>query len=148
MARSSRAVVCTTGPSRPSRGPSAAAIPRNSWCWPTPARMPSRCARPVSMPPMSSTPKALQRVDTPGKTTVQAVAAHLGVPPQAVVKTLLFEVDGGVIGVLVRGDRQVNAAKLAKHLQAGELRLADRATVERVTGGAEGVSGAVGLHGV
>src|ERR671924_512011 len=92
-------------------------------------------------------PKPLERVETPGKTTVEEVAAYLGVPHQAVVKTLLFEADGRLIGVLVRGDRQVNEAKLAKHLQAGELRLADRAAVERATGGPEGFSGPVGLRG-
>jgi prolyl-tRNA synthetase len=92
--------------------------------------------------------KPLERVRTPGKTTVEAVAACLGVSPQALVKTLLYEVDGRVVAVLVRGDRQVNEAKLAKHLGAAALRLADRATVERVTGGPEGFSGPVGLGGV
>jgi prolyl-tRNA synthetase len=103
-------------------------------------------ANPIAPP--QGTPQGLERVETPGKTTVTEVAAYLGVSAQAVVKTLLFEADGQVIGVLVRGDRQVNAAKVAKHLQAGELRLADRATVERVTGGPEGFSGPVGLRGV
>jgi prolyl-tRNA synthetase len=92
--------------------------------------------------------KPLERVTTPGKTTVEEVAAYLGVPPQVVVKTLLYEADGGVIGVLVRGDRHVNEAKLAKRIQARELRLADRATIERVTGGPEGFSGPIGLSGV
>jgi len=92
--------------------------------------------------------KPLERVVTPGKTTVEAVATFLGVPPQTLVKTLLYHADGRVIGVLVRGDRQVNEAKLAKYLAASELRLADRATVERVTGGPEGFSGPVGLRGV
>jgi prolyl-tRNA synthetase len=92
--------------------------------------------------------KPLERVTTPGKTTVEEVASYLGVPSQAVVKTLLYEVDGGIIGVLVRGDRHVNEAKLAKHLQAHELHLADRATIERVTGGPEGFSGPIGLTGV
>jgi prolyl-tRNA synthetase len=93
-------------------------------------------------------PKPLAAVATPGRTTVEAVAAYLGVPRRAVVKTLLYEADGRVVGVLVRGDRQVNEAKLAKYLQSGGVRLADRATVERVTGGPEGYSGPVGLTGV
>jgi len=92
--------------------------------------------------------KPLERMETPGKTTVEAVAAHLGVPRQTVVKTLLYEVDGRVLAVLIRGDRQVNEAKLAKHLQAEGLRFADRATIERVTGGPEGFSGPIGLSGV
>ncbi len=99
-------------------------------------------------PPPSGGPKPLARVVTPGITTVDEVAAYLGVPRQAVVKTLLYEVDGRVIGVLVRGDRQVNEAKLAKHLQTGGVRLADRGTIARVTEGPEGFSGPVGLRGV
>src|SRR5919109_4379444 len=89
----------------------------------------------------------LARVETPGRTTVEAVAAYLGVPRQAVVKTLLYEADGRVVGVLVRGDRQVNEAKLAKHLQTGGVHFADRASIERLTGGAEGVLGPPGLSG-
>jgi prolyl-tRNA synthetase len=93
-------------------------------------------------------PKPLERVATPGKTSVEAVATYLGVPRQALLKTLLYRADGRLLGVLVRGDRQVNEAKLAKHVQASELRLADRATVERITGGPEGFSGPVGLSGI
>lgn len=92
--------------------------------------------------------KPLARVETPGRTTVEAVAAYLGVPRQAIVKTLLYEADGRVVGVLARGDRQVNEAKLAKYLQTGGLRFADRATIESITGGPEGFSGPVGLTGV
>jgi prolyl-tRNA synthetase len=90
----------------------------------------------------------LARVETPGRTTVDAVAAYLGIPRPAIVKTLLYEADGRVVGVLVRGDRQVNEAKLAKYLQTGGVRFADRATIERITGGPEGFSGPVGLAGV
>jgi prolyl-tRNA synthetase len=92
--------------------------------------------------------KPLERIETPGKTTVEAVASYLGVPRQMIVKTLLYEVDGRVLAVLIRGDRQVNEAKLVKHLQVGGLRFADRATIERVTGGPEGFSGPIGLSGV
>lgn len=92
--------------------------------------------------------KPLERAVTPGRTTVDAVATFLGVAPQALVKTLLYQTDNRVVAVLVRGDRQVNEAKLAKHLATDALRLADRATVERVTGGPEGFSGPIGLRGV
>jgi prolyl-tRNA synthetase len=93
-------------------------------------------------------PKPLAAVETPGRTTVEAIASYLGVPRQAIVKTLLYEADGRVVAVLVRGDRQVNEAKLAKHLQWGGMRFADRATIQRVTGGPEGFSGPVGLTDV
>jgi prolyl-tRNA synthetase len=98
--------------------------------------------------PPGETMKPLEQRETPGQTTVEQVAAYLGVPRQAVVKTLLYEADGRVVGVLVRGDRQVNEAKLVKHLQTERLRFADRATIERITGGPEGFSGPVGLSTV
>jgi prolyl-tRNA synthetase len=100
------------------------------------------------LPQPGETLKPLERRETPGRTTVEQVAAYLGVPRQAVVKTLLYEADGRVVGVLVRGDRQMNEAKLAKHLQTEGVRFADRATIERITGGPEGFSGPVGLSGV
>jgi prolyl-tRNA synthetase len=105
----------------------------------------------IAATPLSPSTDVLQpmaSVATPGRTSVEAVAAYLGVPRQAIVKTLLYEADGQVVGVLVRGDRQVNEAKLAQHLQSGGVRLADRATIERITGGPEGFSGPVGLSGV
>jgi prolyl-tRNA synthetase len=92
--------------------------------------------------------KPLERVTTPGMTSAAEVAAYLGVPPQTVVKTLLYEVDGRIIAVLVRGDRHVNEAKLAKYTGARTLQLADRETIERVTGGPEGFSGPIGLAGI
>jgi prolyl-tRNA synthetase len=98
--------------------------------------------------PTAPAPKALERVATPGQTTVEEVATYLGVAPQALLKALIYQADKRVVAVLVRGDRQVNEAKLAKALGADALRLADRATVERVTGGPEGFSGPVGLSGV
>lgn len=96
----------------------------------------------------TGTPRPCEKVYTPGKTTVEAVATFLGVPREALVKTLLYQVDERVVGVLVRGDRQVNEAKLSKHLKAGALRLADQSTVERLTGGPEGFSGPLRLVGV
>jgi prolyl-tRNA synthetase len=90
----------------------------------------------------------LEQVSTPGRTTVEAVARFLDVPRQSLVKTLVYQVDARVVAVLVRGDRQVNEAKLRNALQAKTLHLADRATVERVTGGPEGFSGPIGLRGI
>jgi prolyl-tRNA synthetase len=92
--------------------------------------------------------KLLERVMTPGKTTVEAVASFLGVSPQTLVKTLLYQVGSRVVGVLVRGDRQVNVSKLARSLALADMRLADRSTLEDVTGGPEGFSGPIGLRDV
>lgn len=98
--------------------------------------------------PPTGTPRPLERVSTPAMTSVEEVATYLGVATRTVVKTLLYEADGRVIVVLVRGDRHVNEAKLAKYLQAQTIHLAERATIERVTDGPEGFSGPIGLTGM
>ncbi|HUP00264.1 MAG TPA: proline--tRNA ligase [Gemmatimonadota bacterium] len=89
--------------------------------------------------------RPLETVDTPGKTTVEEVAALLGRPTNRFVKTLLFEKDGGTIAVLVRGDREVNETKLARALGTNRLRMADADHVRRVTGAEVGYAGPHGL---
>jgi len=90
----------------------------------------------------------LQQVPTPGKTSVAEVAAMLGVSPQRVVKTLLYEVDSGPVAVAVRGDRDVNEIKVQNLLGGSWIRLANAATVTRVTGAPVGFAGPVGLKNV
>jgi len=52
-------------------------------------------------------------VDTPGLTKVEEVAAHLGLPPGAFIKTLPIIVEGrGMVLVLLRGDHRLNEIKL------------------------------------
>jgi len=90
----------------------------------------------------------LQVVDTPAKHTVEQVSAFLGVSPAQLVKTLIYLADGRPVAALVRGDHEVNEAKLQKLLQCQALRMADAATIERLTGAPIGFSGPVGLKGV
>ncbi|HEY7530564.1 MAG TPA: proline--tRNA ligase [Gemmatimonadota bacterium] len=86
-----------------------------------------------------------QRIRTPGKTTTRDVAAFLGRPVARTVKTLLYVADGEPVFVLVRGDREVNEAKLFGRLDAANLRLATPDEIADATGGPQGFSGPVGL---
>lgn len=86
-----------------------------------------------------------EKVDTPGAHSVEEVAAMLRVPAKAVVKTMLFSVDGKPVAVLVRGDREVNDIKLKNLLKAQEVELAGAATVEALTHAPVGFAGPVGL---
>jgi len=86
--------------------------------------------------------------ETPGKTTVEEVAAFLGVTPQRIVKTIIYRTEAGPVAVLVRGDREVNAIKLKNLLDVQELELADEALVEAVSGAPVGFAGPIGLEGV
>ena len=88
---------------------------------------------------------AMEKVMTPGVSTITAVAAFLDVPATRLIKTLVVVApDGQPVVVLVRGDREVQEAKLAK-LLGGPSPLADAAMVQKVTGAPVGFAGPVGL---
>ena len=86
-----------------------------------------------------------EKVATPGAHSVEEVAAMLRVPAAAIVKTMLFNVDGKTVAVLVRGDREVNDIKLKNLLKAQDVDLAGAATVEALTHAPVGFAGPVGL---
>ena len=89
--------------------------------------------------------EAMQKVATPGVSTIEAVASFLNIPSTRLIKTLIFAApDGQPVVVLVRGDRELQEAKLAK-LLGGPSPLAEASVVQRVTGAPVGFAGPVGL---
>lgn len=108
-----------------------------------------RCAvLPPPAPPLAGGEKPLEIVSTPGARGVEEVAGMLGVGASNLVKTLIFEADGGPVAVLVRGDRELNEVKLRRLLQTGSLALAGADAVEKLTGAPVGFAGPTGLSGV
>jgi prolyl-tRNA synthetase len=70
--------------------------------------------QPVERPPALAAPAEVQ---TPGATTIEAVAGQLGVAPGALLKSYPVVTDGGAfVLVVVRGDHRVNDIKLTNHL--------------------------------
>jgi prolyl-tRNA synthetase len=92
-----------------------------------------------------STPGEIQLVDTPGAGTIEAVCKLLGCEPRQMIKSLIYLADGKPLAVLVRGDHEVNEAKLRRAAGAGSLELADAETIQQVTGAPVGFAGPVGL---
>ncbi|HTQ81202.1 MAG TPA: proline--tRNA ligase [Thermoanaerobaculia bacterium] len=86
-----------------------------------------------------------QKVPTPGKSSVEDVAAFLGIAPGQIVKTLLYDTEKGLAAVVVRGDREINEVKLANHLDVQNLALAGEEKVRAATGAPVGFAGPVGL---
>ena len=82
---------------------------------------------------------------TPGVVGVEQLARELGVPVARTVKTMLYEVDGEVVAVAVRGDYEVNEIKLRMALGAKEVALASEPVVKRVSGAEVGYAGLIGL---
>lgn len=88
---------------------------------------------------------AITKVATPGAHSIEEVTAFLKVPASALIKTLLFVVDGEPVAALVRGDRDVNEAKLRNLLGGNEIALADEKLVRELTDAPVGFAGPVGL---
>jgi prolyl-tRNA synthetase len=86
------------------------------------------------------------KVHTPNFKTIEELMDFMGLPPTAFAKTLLYDIDGKIVAVMVRGDREVNEIKLKNLFDANELALAGPADVERVTGAAVGFAGPIGLR--
>ena len=99
----------------------------------------------VYVRPEDAVLKEIAELDTPGAHTIDQVCAFLKAKPKRVVKTLIYNVDGAAVAVLVRGDCDVNENKLRRVLGAAKVELADDATIERVTGAPVGFAGPVGL---
>jgi len=90
----------------------------------------------------------LERVETPSMRTIEEVSAFLKVAPERLVKTILYDVDGRTVAVLIRGDRDVNEAKLAACLGADIIEPSAPETIEKLTGAPVGFAGPVGLKDV
>ncbi len=88
----------------------------------------------------------LQEVATPGASTIEAVSQFLQVSPKLLVKTLVFRTNAGFLAALVRGDHEVNTAKLMRAAKAESLDLATPEEILAQTGGPIGFSGPVGLR--
>ncbi len=82
---------------------------------------------------------------TPGKKTVEEVAAFLGVTPDRLLKSLVIMAGDQAVLAVVPGDREMNEAKLARHLGGVPIRMATGAEIEQLTGGPLGFTGPVGL---
>ncbi len=89
--------------------------------------------------------KGMNKVSTPGMKTVEEVTGFLKVPSRDLVKTLIYESDKGAVAILVRGDHEVNEAKLRSVLGCNELSLAGDETIAETTHAPRGFAGPVGL---
>ncbi len=102
-------------------------------------------ARPQKSAGMENNWQPVESVETPCVRTIEEVSAFLNVPPQQIVKTLIFNADGKPVAVLIRGDHEVNEIKVKNVLGAAELELADDEMILKATGAPRGFAGAMGI---
>ncbi|GBF32669.1 prolyl-tRNA synthetase [Desulfocucumis palustris] len=107
-----------------------------------------RAVSPPELPAVQESPGPLQEVVTPGQKTVEQVTKGLGIGPERIIKTILYQTEKGMAAALVRGDREVNEIKLQKVLDVLRLEIAGPEAVEGLTGAAVGFAGPVGLKDI
>lgn len=88
---------------------------------------------------------------TPGVTTTEGQAKHLGTTPARIVNTMIYEAVGAdgkarLAAVLIRGDLEVNEVKLPKAIGALHVKLVSEEILRKVTGTRPGFVGPLGLQ--
>ncbi len=86
-----------------------------------------------------------EEVETPGKTSVEDVAKFLKMNKKRFLKTQLYIADGKPVMALVRGDHELNEAKLSAVLGGPEMHRATEEEYEAISGCAVGFAGPVNL---
>lgn len=100
---------------------------------------------------LPETAEKCTKLPTPDARTIEELVAFLHTSPKAFIKTLIYHVkdseviDSEFVAVCIRGDLEVNEAKLTATLKATEVELASNADVEDITGTVVGFAGPVGL---
>lgn len=89
-------------------------------------------------------PRPREEVATPGCHTIEAVAKALGVPRQKTAKAVFYRAADRLVFVVIRGDLEVNEAKLARVIGVAEL---VPATEEEITavGAVPGFASPIGI---
>jgi prolyl-tRNA synthetase len=95
----------------------------------------------------SEEPLPLEEVSTPGQKTIDDLVHFLGVPHHRTLKAVFYEIDGAPVFVAIRGDLEVNEAKLRNTLKAVEMSLLDDEGV-RKHGLVAGSASPVGMRGI
>lgn len=88
----------------------------------------------------------MEKVATPDSRGIYEVSEFLKVSPKKTVKLLMFNVEGKIVGVVVRGDREVNEVKVANAAQAsGDIIMASNEEYTKATNCEPGFGGPVGI---
>lgn len=94
--------------------------------------------------------KSLQKVKTPGVTTIQDLQEFLDIPASKMAKAVCLKAGDEPIFVFIPGDRELNPVKLVSYLgiPEHELEVLSDEEIKEITGADPGFTGPVGLEGV
>ena len=90
--------------------------------------------------------QAMEKIETPGAKTIEALRKFIGITAEQTLKTLIVDGEEQPVALVLRGDHELNAIKAQKIPGvATPLTMADVETVRRVTGCEPGFAGPIGL---
>ncbi len=92
-------------------------------------------------------PLPIEEVATPGKKTIEELAAFLKIPASRTAKAVFYLADGQFVFGVIRGDLPVNEIKLKNQLHCNDLRMATEEEV-KARGIVAGSASPVGLKGI
>ena len=84
--------------------------------------------------------KKLELVETPHMETIEEVSNYLNVPKEKTVKAMMMNIDGELVVLFLRGDRNLNENKVCKLFGVSEINFAD----DELIGKSNAVSGFTG----
>jgi len=87
----------------------------------------------------------LEEVATPGCYTIEAVANFLGIPTRKTAKAVFYRTGEELVFVVIRGDLEVNEAKLARALRRPDLRPATEEEIAEI-GAVPGYASPIGIR--
>ncbi|MDT8715794.1 proline--tRNA ligase [Clostridium sp. 19966] len=91
--------------------------------------------------------KTLSKLKTPAVKTIEELTDFLNLEAYKFAKTLIYNADGKIVVVMVRGDRQVNETKVSNAVGgAVSLGLADEDMVKKATNAEIGYAGPIGIN--
>lgn len=88
-----------------------------------------------------------EEVLTPDIRTIEELVDFMGISPEKLIKTLLFNVKGEIIALSIRGDRDVNSKFLARYLHVSpeDVLMANEEEVKLATDARTGFAGPIGI---
>jgi len=90
--------------------------------------------------------KELNKVETPNSKTIEELVKFFNTNEKKFAKTILFNADGRIVAVMVRGDREINEVKVSNAIgEVTNLELASSEDVKVATGAVVGFAGPIGI---
>lgn len=100
------------------------------------------------VPTTESPEKKLEKdlIETKDAKTIEEVSLYLNEAPSKLVKTLIYNIEGDLHAILVKGDSEVNELKLEKLFPGKHIELADEKDIKKKLNTEIGFIGPIGLN--